>query len=236
MPAGRGMGMMPPSSCICLIFFVFVLNFLLLVGGMPPPMGFGGPPGMPGGPPPGFRPPGMPPGMPFAPPPGFGGPPPGYDPITLSSTCHTETASASSLLRNKELARVVLTRGCPSARNCLTKQTTERRGCAGPCLMPPLVFNFVNSTATCSTLPVRITSISHVLHCKCCMNCVFSSSRCRSPFEMRRREATCCSPFCMSVNIQQTRLICITPFLCPSLLNSRLVKILRTRMAEPSPG
>jgi hypothetical protein len=162
--------MMPPSACLGFIFFVFVLNFLLLVGGMPPPMGFGGPPGMPGGPPPGFRPPGMPPGMPFAPPPGFGGPPPGYDPITLSSTCHTETASASSLLRNKELARVVLTRGCPSARNC-TKQTTERRGCAGPCLMPPLVFNFVNSTATCSTPPVRITSISYVLHRKCYMSC-----------------------------------------------------------------
>jgi len=74
MPAGRGMGMMPP------------------VGGLPPasmaarPLPYGMPPGMPGGPPPGF-PPGMPgfgrggpppgfPGMP--PPPGFGGPPPGY--------------------------------------------------------------------------------------------------------------------------------------------------------------
>jgi hypothetical protein len=158
MPAGRGMGMMPPSKCICLILFLLSLKLLTLVGGMPPPMGFGGPPGMPGGPPPGFRPPGMPPGMPFAPPPGFGGPPPGYDPITLLSTCHTETASASSLLRNEELARVVLTRGCPSAQNC-TKQTTERRGCAGPCFMPPLVFNSVNSTATCSTPPVRITSI-----------------------------------------------------------------------------
>jgi len=60
MPAGRGMGMMPP------------------MGGPP----FGGPPGMPGGPPPGFRPPppGFPPGMPFAPPQGFGGPPPGFRP------------------------------------------------------------------------------------------------------------------------------------------------------------
>ncbi|KAG2138850.1 Sm-like ribonucleoprotein [Suillus cothurnatus] len=61
MPAGRGMGMMPPM-------------------GVPPmgrpPMPFA-PPGMPG-PPPGFRPPGFPPGAPF-PPPGFGGPPPpGY--------------------------------------------------------------------------------------------------------------------------------------------------------------
>ncbi|KII85789.1 hypothetical protein PLICRDRAFT_178110 [Plicaturopsis crispa FD-325 SS-3] len=64
MPAGRGMGMMPPM-------------------GPPgsvgrPPMPFA-PPGM-QGPPPGFRPPGFPggpPGMPFPPPPGFGGPPPG---------------------------------------------------------------------------------------------------------------------------------------------------------------
>ncbi|PFH51881.1 hypothetical protein AMATHDRAFT_58084 [Amanita thiersii Skay4041] len=61
MPAGRGIGMMPPM--------------------MPPPlarppMPFA-PPGMPG-PPPGFRPPGFPPGMPFPPPPpGFAGPPPG---------------------------------------------------------------------------------------------------------------------------------------------------------------
>ncbi|KAF8845217.1 Sm-like ribonucleoprotein [Paxillus ammoniavirescens] len=54
MPAGRGMGMVPPVGA--------------------PPMGFA-PPGMPG-PPPGFRPPGFPPGMPFPPPPGFGGPPP----------------------------------------------------------------------------------------------------------------------------------------------------------------
>jgi len=61
LPAGRGMGMMPPGF------------------GAPPamaarPMPYG-PPGM-AGPPPGFRPPGMPPGMPF--PPGFppGGPPP----------------------------------------------------------------------------------------------------------------------------------------------------------------
>lgn len=57
MPAGRGMGMMPP---------------------MGPPMPFP-PPGM-SGPPPGFRPPGFPPGMPFPPPPGFPGPPPGFQP------------------------------------------------------------------------------------------------------------------------------------------------------------
>jgi len=63
MPAGRGMGMMPPM-------------------GMPPmgrpPMPFA-PPGMPG-PPPGFRPPGA--GFPpfGGPPPGFGGPPPGFQP------------------------------------------------------------------------------------------------------------------------------------------------------------
>ncbi|KAG8862090.1 hypothetical protein FRB96_002120 [Tulasnella sp. 330] len=77
MPAGRGMGMMPP------------------VGGMPPasmaarPMPYGmPPPGMPGGMPPmppgmpGFGrggpfPPGAPPGFPgMPPPPGYGGPPP----------------------------------------------------------------------------------------------------------------------------------------------------------------
>ncbi|KAL6300027.1 hypothetical protein BKA93DRAFT_819655 [Sparassis latifolia] len=65
MPAGRGMGMLPPMGPPSL---------------QRPPMSFG-PPGMPGGPPPGFRPPGFPggppPGMPFPPPPGFGGPPPG---------------------------------------------------------------------------------------------------------------------------------------------------------------
>ncbi|KAF8920735.1 hypothetical protein CPB85DRAFT_1272694 [Mucidula mucida] len=61
MPAGRGMGMMPPMGA---------------PGMGRPPMGF--PPGM-AGPPPGFRPPGMPPGMPF-PPPGFGGAPPGFQP------------------------------------------------------------------------------------------------------------------------------------------------------------
>ncbi|KAF8513485.1 hypothetical protein JB92DRAFT_2923759 [Gautieria morchelliformis] len=56
LPAGRGMGMMPPA-----------------LAGRPMPYG---PPGMPG-PPPGFRPPGMPPGMPFPPPPpGFGFQPP----------------------------------------------------------------------------------------------------------------------------------------------------------------
>jgi len=68
MPAGRGMGMMPPMGPPSL---------------QRPPMPFGGPPGM-QGPPPGFRPPGFPggppPGMPFAPPPGFGGPPPGFQP------------------------------------------------------------------------------------------------------------------------------------------------------------
>jgi len=59
MPAGRGMGMMPPG---------------------PPNFPFA-PPGM-QGPPPGFRPPGFPPGMPFpsGPPPGFAGPPPGFQP------------------------------------------------------------------------------------------------------------------------------------------------------------
>ena len=64
MPAGRGMGMMPPMGPPSLAR---------------PPMPFP-PPGMPG-PPPGFRPPNMPPGMPFPPPPGFGGgPPPGFQP------------------------------------------------------------------------------------------------------------------------------------------------------------
>ncbi|KIJ55389.1 hypothetical protein M422DRAFT_23986 [Sphaerobolus stellatus SS14] len=60
LPAGRGIGMMPPA----------------LAGR---PMPYGAPPGMPGAPPPGFRPPGMPPGMPFPPgppPPGFGFQPP----------------------------------------------------------------------------------------------------------------------------------------------------------------
>ncbi|PPQ65748.1 hypothetical protein CVT26_000349 [Gymnopilus dilepis] len=60
MPAGRGMGMMPPMGPPSL---------------QRPPMPFA-PPGM-AGPPPGFRPPGFPPGMPFPPPPGFAGPPPG---------------------------------------------------------------------------------------------------------------------------------------------------------------
>ncbi|KAF9490178.1 Sm-like ribonucleoprotein [Pleurotus eryngii] len=59
MPAGRGIGMMPPMGAPALAR---------------PPMPFA-PPGMPG-PPPGFRPPGFPPGMPF-PPAEFGGPPPG---------------------------------------------------------------------------------------------------------------------------------------------------------------
>jgi small nuclear ribonucleoprotein B and B' len=64
MPAGRGMGMMPPAGPPAFAR---------------PPMQFA-PPGMPG-PPPGFRPPGFPPGMPFPPPPGFGGPPPpGFQP------------------------------------------------------------------------------------------------------------------------------------------------------------
>ncbi|OCH91018.1 Sm-like ribonucleo protein [Obba rivulosa] len=66
MPAGRGMGMMPPMGPPGM--------------GRPPVPPFGMPPGMP---PPGFRPPGFPPGppgMPMAPPPGFGGPPPGFQP------------------------------------------------------------------------------------------------------------------------------------------------------------
>jgi small nuclear ribonucleoprotein B and B' len=63
MPAGRGMGMMPPMGAPAMAR---------------PPMPFA-PPGMPG-PPPGFRPPGFPPAMGFAPPPGFAGPPPGFQP------------------------------------------------------------------------------------------------------------------------------------------------------------
>lgn len=75
MPAGRGMGMMPPSQFHDASNYHLFSDLYSSVGGPPP---FGGPPGMPGGPPPGFRPPppGFPPGMPFAPP-GFGGPPPG---------------------------------------------------------------------------------------------------------------------------------------------------------------
>ena len=82
MPAGRGMGMMPPSMLSSLIPFFKHTQFRYLVGPPSlarPPMPFP-PPGM-AGPPPGFRPPGFPPGMPFPPgppPPGFGGPPPGY--------------------------------------------------------------------------------------------------------------------------------------------------------------
>lgn len=79
MPAGRGMGALPPSTYKYLRLFEFLANdaFVAIVGPPAfarPPMPFGGPPGMPGPPPPGFRPPGFPPGMPF-PPPGFGGPP-----------------------------------------------------------------------------------------------------------------------------------------------------------------
>jgi len=71
LPAGRGMGMMPPAG--------FGAPPAMAARPMPygPPGGMPGMPGMPG-PPPGFRPPGMPPGMPF-PPPGFG-PPPGVQP------------------------------------------------------------------------------------------------------------------------------------------------------------
>jgi len=76
MPAGRGMGMMPPSMFLLLKLYLFS-DAVKLVGPPSlarPPMPF--PPGMAG--PPGFRPPGFPPGMPFPPPPpGFGGPPPG---------------------------------------------------------------------------------------------------------------------------------------------------------------
>lgn len=76
MPAGRGMGMMPPSQLLVFPPRHLISHCFSLVGGPPP---FGAPPGMQGGPPPGFRPPppGFPPGMPYAPPPGFGGPPPG---------------------------------------------------------------------------------------------------------------------------------------------------------------
>ena len=77
MPAGRGMGMMPPG-----VLYGGPIGNFSLSWRLGPPGGFGlGPPGMPG-PPPGFRPPfgpGMPgPGFPPGPPPGFGGPPPGY--------------------------------------------------------------------------------------------------------------------------------------------------------------
>ena len=75
MPAGRGMGMMPPGACTFVEPATAIQKtdhmFLrgLALAGRPMPYG---PPGMPG-PPPGFRPPGMPPGMPFPPPPpGFG--------------------------------------------------------------------------------------------------------------------------------------------------------------------
>ena len=80
MPAGRGMGMMPPSKLSVACVMTLSVTDSAAVGAPSfarPPMPFGGPPGMPGAPPPGFRPPGMPPGMPF-PPQGFGGPPPGY--------------------------------------------------------------------------------------------------------------------------------------------------------------
>jgi small nuclear ribonucleoprotein B and B' len=86
MPAGRGMGMMPPGTYrndgVKCSYSADDLFNLFIGGPAPlarPPMPFG-PPGMPGGPP-GFRPPGFPPGMPFqpGPPPGFGGPPPGYE-------------------------------------------------------------------------------------------------------------------------------------------------------------
>ena len=84
MPAGRGMGMMPPSAYQLQISSHLLLADIVVLSptvGPPslqrPPMPFA-PPGMPG-PPPGFRPPGFPgapPGMPY-PPPGYGGPPPG---------------------------------------------------------------------------------------------------------------------------------------------------------------
>lgn len=84
MPAGRGMGIVPPGVLYNESIGDIAPNWLL-----GPPGGFGfGPPGM-QGPPPGFRPPGFPPGMPGpgfppGPPPGFGGPPPGYvNPVRL---------------------------------------------------------------------------------------------------------------------------------------------------------
>ena len=90
MPAGRGMGMMPPSKYTQLPAMSHFLTFCTILVGGPgfgrPPMPFGGPPGMPGMPPPGFRPPGFPPGVPFPPPPGFGGPPPpGYVVLSFES-------------------------------------------------------------------------------------------------------------------------------------------------------
>jgi len=75
MPAGRGMGMMPPSESMIAKDPIHFIECTLIVG----PPSLARPPfasGMPG-PPPGFRPPGFPPGMPFPPPPGFAGPPPG---------------------------------------------------------------------------------------------------------------------------------------------------------------
>jgi small nuclear ribonucleoprotein B and B' len=85
MPAGRGMGMVPPGVCSAFALSISIgsnchslwIVFVSTVGAPAfarPPMPFA-PPGMPGAPP-GFRPPGFPPGVPFPPPPGFGGPPP----------------------------------------------------------------------------------------------------------------------------------------------------------------
>lgn len=81
MPAGRGMGMMPPGSFYYDDKISYFTKHPFSIGPPSlarPPMPFG-PPGMPGGPPASFRPPGFPPGMPFpgGPPPGFAGPPPG---------------------------------------------------------------------------------------------------------------------------------------------------------------
>jgi len=77
MPAGRGMGMMPPGEYPYRLQISDTSYSFRIVGGLPsgrPPVPFA-PPGMPA-PPPGFRPPGFPPGMPFPGPPGFSGPPP----------------------------------------------------------------------------------------------------------------------------------------------------------------
>ena len=81
MPAGRGMGMVPPSKLFTNGILLDTYGFLPVAPpGMAgrPPMPFA-PPGMPGAPP-GFRPPPgfAPPGGSFPPPPGFGGPPPGF--------------------------------------------------------------------------------------------------------------------------------------------------------------
>ena len=94
MPAGRGMGMMPPGETTFTKYPYrsgLLMSFVVSSVGLAPPRPFGAPPmGMPPGmPPPGFRPPGFPGG----PPPGFPGmpmggpPPPGF---VRNSSLHDE--------------------------------------------------------------------------------------------------------------------------------------------------